>query len=208
MDRDDRRAARLLGLAMPVGLAFVTTLAIAVVTRVEGGFWMGDGLRRTDSALHTPLELLQPSLVVALAGALGVVTGSTFRRPMIAILAGALAWFILFPAYWIWNSPPLNAIVPLQIMPLRVDLPDVSSLSETPPDWHVVYPDEYNTEYARDLVHIPTVLYHNLFVVGLLMVVGSAVGRSRSRTVKRGGIALAILGVVAQLAVSPFGWTG
>ena len=43
MDRDDRRAARLLGLAMPVGLAFVTTIGIAVVSRIEGGFWMGEG---------------------------------------------------------------------------------------------------------------------------------------------------------------------
>ena len=208
MDRDDRRAARLLGLAMPVGLALVTTLGIAVVSRIEGGFWMGEGPRRTDSALHTPLELLQPALAVALAGALGVVTGATLRRPLIAILAGAFAWFILFPAYWIWNTPPLNAIVPLQIMPLRVDLPDVSSIRDVPAGWHVVYPDQYNAKYARELVHTPTVLYHNLFLVGLLMIVGAAVGRSHRRTVRRGGIALALIGVVAQLAVSPYGWTG
>ena len=92
--------------------------------------------------------------------------------------------------------------------PLRVDLPDVHSISETPAGWHVVYPDQYNAEYARDLVHTPTVLYHNLFLLGLLMVVGASVGRSHRRTVRRGGIALAVAGVIAQLAVSPFGWTG
>jgi hypothetical protein len=208
MDRQDRRAARLLGLVMPVGLTLVTTIGIAVVSRVEGGFWMGEVPRRTDSALHTPLELLQPALVVALAGALGVVTGSTFHRPLIAVLAGAFAWFVLFPAYWIWNIPPFNAIVPMQVMPLRVDLPDVSASRSTPPDWYVEYPTEYNADYVRDLVHQPTVLFHNMFLVGLIMVVGAAVGRRHQRVVRRTGIAIALFGVVAQLAVSPFGWTG
>ena len=208
VDRDDRRAARLLGLAMPVGLAFVTTIGIAVVSRIEGGFWMGEVPRRTDAALHTPLELLQPALIVALAGALGVVTGSTFRRPLIAILAGAFAWFILFPAYWIWNIPPINAIVPIQIMPLRVRLPDVPAIRATPEHWYVEYPTEYTAEYVRDLVHIPTVLFHNVFLVGLIMVVGAAVGRSHKRVVRRAGLVIALFGVVAQLAVSPFGWTG
>lgn len=208
MDRQDRRAARLLGLVMPVGLTLVTTIGIAVVSRIEGGFWMGEVPRRTDSALHTPLELLQPALVVALAGALGVVTGSTFRRPLIAVLAGAFAWFVLFPAYWIWNIPPFNAIVPMQVMPLRVDLPDVSASRSTPPDWYVEYPTEYNADYVRDLVHQPTVLFHNVFLVGLIMVVGAAVGRRQQSVVRRTGIAIALFGVVAQLAVSPFGWTG
>jgi hypothetical protein len=208
MDRDDRRAARLLGLAMPVGLAVATTIGIALVSRLEGGFWLGEGPRRTDTALHTPLELAQPALAVALAGALGVVTGSTFRRPLIAILAGAFAWFVLFPAYWIWNTPPLNAVVPLQTMPLHVDLPSVAAIRQVPLDWYVEYPNQYEAHFTRDLVDIPTVLYHNVFLLGMIMVVGAAVGRSHSAVVRLAGIVVAVVGVVAQLAVSPFGWTG
>ena len=106
MDRDDRRAARLLGLAMPVGLAFVTTLGIAVVSPDRG--WVLDGRgtapystrRCTRHSRSSNPPWLSPS-----PAALGVVIGATLRRPLIAILAGAFAWFILFPAYWIWNTP-------------------------------------------------------------------------------------------------------
>jgi hypothetical protein len=208
MDRDDRRAARLLGLAMPVGLALVTSVGISTLSRIEGGFWLGEGPRRTDAALHTPLELLQPALAVALAGALGVVLGSTLRRPLIAILAGAFAWFVLFPAYWIWNTPPLHTIVPLQIMPLRVDLPDVVNMQDVPTGWYVEYPNEYSNVYVRDLVHAPTIALHSLYLVGLIMVVAADVARSSRRAVRIAGVLLAVSGVVAQLAVSPFGWTG
>ncbi len=208
LDAVDRRASRLLGLAMPVGLALVTAIGIAVVSRIEGGFWMGEGARRTDSVVHSPLELLQPALAVALAGALGVISGSTFRRPLIAILAGGFAWFILFPAYWIWNSPPLNAIVPVQIMPLHVPLPGVISMAETPADWYVEYPNEFADGYYRTLVHTPTIAFHTLYLVGLIMVVAASAARAHRRTVRMAGIVILIIGVVAQLAVSPFGWTG
>jgi hypothetical protein len=208
LDRDDRRAARLFGLAMPVGLALVTTLGIAVASRLEGGFWLGEGPRRTDSALHSPLELLQPALVVALAGALGVVSGSKFRRPLIAIVTGAFTWFVLFPVYWIWNTPPLNSLVPLQIMPLRVDLPDVVTMSDAPVGWYVEYPNEYSKVYVRDLVHTPTIAFHIVYLVGLIMVVAASAARAHRRAVRTSGLLILVAGVVAQLAVSPFGWTG
>jgi hypothetical protein len=208
MDGADRVAARLLGLVMPVGLALLTTLGIAVVSRIEGGFWMGETPRRTDAALHTPLELLQPALMIALAGALGVVTGGAFRRPLLAIVAGGFAWFVLFPAYWIWNTPPINVIVPAQIMPLRVPVSDYDTVPSMPADWYVEYPTEYQPEYVRNLVHLPTVALHNLYLVGLILVVGAAVGRGHARAVRRAGLAIVVLGIVGQLAVSPFGWTG
>ena len=157
----------------------MTTIGIAVVSRIEGGFWMGEAPRRTDSALHTPLELLQPALIVALAGALGVVTGSAFRRPLIAIVAGAFAWFILFPAYWIWNiAADATSIVPVQIMPLRVALPDVpgcrasrgigssSTRPSTPPSTCAT-----SSTCRRSL-------FHTVYLVGLIMVVGAAAARS------------------------------
>lgn len=206
VDLDDRLAARLLGLATPIALAFVTAIGIAVVARIEGGFWMGEFPRRTDTAQYSPLEIIQPPLMIALAGALGVVTGLVFRRPLLAIFTGAFVWFLLFPAYWVWNIPPLNVTTPAQIMPLRVPLPDVVSIRETPTDWHVNYPGEYNDHFERDLVHLPTVAFHNLYLVGLIMVVAAGAARAYRRQVRFAGIAVVIVGVVAQLAVSPHGW--
>ena len=208
MEGDDRRAARLLGVAMPGALALVTTVCIAIVSRIEGGFWLGEGPRRTDAALHSPLEVLQPALVVVLAGALGVVSGATFRRPLVAIVAGAFAWFVLFMTYWIWNAPPLHTVVPAQLMPLRVDLPDVTSMRDVPPGWYVEYPNQYKSVYVRDLVHTPTIAFHTLYLIGLIMVVAASVARARRSAARRAGIVIVAVAVIAQLVVSPYGWPG
>ena len=208
VDVDDRHAARLLGLAMPAALALLTTIGIAIVSRIEGGFWLGDVPYRTDTAVHSPLELLQPSLLVLLAGALGVVTGRALRRPLLGIVIGAFTWFLLFPAYWIWNTPPLNVIAPAQIMPLRVGIGRILNRSEIPADWSVSPPNEYQSEYEHQVVHLPTVAFHHLYLVGLIMIVAAGVARGRRRTVRIAGIAVTIVGVVAQLAVSPQAWTG
>ncbi|HEX6658907.1 MAG TPA: hypothetical protein VF065_12535 [Ilumatobacter sp.] len=204
IDGGDRIAARLLGLVMPAALALITSIGIAAVSRFEGGYWMGELPRSTHSAQHTPLELLQPVLLVVLGGALGVVTGRAFRRPLLAIVAGAFGWFVLFPVYWIWNMPPMNVAVPAQTMPLRVDLHDVTTMRDLPSGWYVDYPTQYNAEYVRELVHMPTIVFHTVYLVGLIMIVGAAAARSHRRAVRRGGILLAIAGIVVQLAVSPF----
>jgi hypothetical protein len=204
LDDDDRVAARLLGLVTPVALALLTTVAIAVVSRVEGGFWMGEAPRRTDTALHSPLELLQPALLVALAGVVGVVAGRAVQRTLLVIIVGAFVWFAVFLLYWVWNMPPMHALVPVQTMPLRVDLRDVGLISDTPPDWYVEYPNEYETEFTRDLVHMPTVALHNLYLVGLILVVGAAGARGRRRAVRSTGLGLVVAGVVGQLVASPF----
>jgi hypothetical protein len=208
VDVDDRHAARLLGLAMPAALAFLTAIGISIVSRIEGGFWMGDRPFRTDTAVHSPLELLQPPLLALLAGALGVVTGRALRRPLLAIVIGAFTWFLLFPAYWVWNSPPLNVTTPAQIMPLRVGIGRIIRLSEIPADWSISPPNEYQPEYERQLVHLPTVAFHHLYLVGLILIIAAGVARGRGRAVRLAGIAITIVGVAAQLAVSPHGWTG
>ena len=189
---------------MPVGLALLTTLGIAVASWIEGGFWMGEGSRRTDTALHSALELLQPALLIALAGAVGVVAGRATHRTVLVIIAGVFVWMLMFPLYWIWNSPPLHVLVPVQIMPLRVELHDLVSIDATPAGWYVEYPNEYGRTFARDLVHLPTVALHDLYLIGLILIVGAAVGRAHRHTLRMLGIGLAVAGVAGQLAVSPF----
>ena len=60
------------------------------------------------------VERAELELLVVLAGSLGVVTGRALRRPLLAIIIGAFTWFLLFGAYWVWNSPPLNVVTPAQ----------------------------------------------------------------------------------------------
>jgi hypothetical protein len=182
----------------------LTAIAMAVVSRIEGGFWMGEGPTRSDSAVHSVLELLQPALLVALAGALGVVVGRATHHTILVIIVGVLVWMVLFPFYWVWNAPLLHVVTPIQSMPLWVELADVRSMSDLPADWYVEYPSEFEPHYRRALVHLPTVAFHHVYLVGLIMVVAASVWRERRRTARRAGIVLAIAGVAAQLAVSPF----
>ena len=84
MDRDDRRAARLLGLAMPVGLAFVTTLGIAVVSPplLLKKANMRSALRmpKTAASMSTPRFRLDPLVAAAICRAM--------VRPPLGISAG------------------------------------------------------------------------------------------------------------------------
>lgn len=204
LDGDDRVAARLLGLVMPVGLALLTVVGMAIVSRVEGGFWMGEGLRRTDTGVHSLIELLQPVLVVALAGAIGVVAGRATHRTVLVVIAGVFAWTALFLLYWVWNTPPLHVISLVQAMPLRIPLEDVQGMDGLPADWLVEYPTQYEPNYVRELVHTPTIIFHDLYLVGLLTVVAASVGRQHERALRLAGSGLAVVGVVGQLLVNPF----
>jgi hypothetical protein len=204
LDGDDRAVARLLGLVMPVGLALLTAVGMSIVSRVEGGFWMGEGLRRTDSAAHTLLELLQPVLLVALAGAIGVVAGRATHRTVLVVIAGVFVWMALFVLYWVWNTPPLHVVSLVQGMPLRVPLEGVREMDSLPADWLVEYPTQYESNYVRELVHTPTIVLHDLYLIGLVMVVAAPVGRQHRRAVRLAGVGLAVIGVAGQLLVSPF----
>lgn len=201
---EERLRARLAAVAVPAVLSLLTGVAMLAVVQVEGGLWMGEGPRRTDSAQYLPIELIQPVLLVALAGAVGVVLGRVVRRSMLAVVLGVFAWTAWFPLCWLWNGPGMHTWALVQVMPLRVPLPDVTSFGDTPTDWWVESPTQYEREFTHAVVHAPTILLHDVFLVGLLLVaVAGAIGR-RALAVRLGGAALAVVAVVAQLAVSPF----
>ena len=66
-------------------------------------------------------------------------------------------------------------------------------------------PDRVLTrEYVRELVHMPTVALHDLYLIGLILIVGAAAGRAHKHSLRMLGIGLAVAGVAGQLAVSPF----
>jgi hypothetical protein len=105
----------LLGLLMPVGLALVTTIGMRSCA-VEEAL---DGEGRGAPTGIAPARLLQPAQVARRRWGR---SGSTFRRPLIAVLAGAFALSCCSPPTDLEHSL-FNAIVPMQIMPLRPTSP-------------------------------------------------------------------------------------
>ena len=204
IDIDQRTLARLYSIAVPTALTMVLVVGLAVGSRIEGGFWLGDGVRRTDTALHTPGELIQMPLVVALVGVLGIALGrSRPKRAMVGVIVAGALVFTMFPGYWIWNIPPAHVVAPVQKQPLYIDLEPGTTIEATPADWFVDEPNSGEVP-VRELVHQPTALAHDVYLLGLIVLVaGFALRGRRGRWAKLGGAALAVGGVLIQLLVSP-----
>ncbi len=203
LDGDERAWARLSSLLVPVGMAALAMLVIGVASRIEGGFWIGDSPRRTDTALPSVFELVQPVLSVAVTGAAGLAIGRAVRRSGPAIVIGGAALFFSGLAYWIWNSAYAYSTALMQIQPLEVDLPASTNPSAVPEDWLVNRPNEYSG-WRRSIVHTPTVIFHNLYLLGLVGLFSGLALRHRPRArMIAAGAAVAVLAVIAQLAVSP-----
>lgn len=176
---DDRTLARLASLAVPVGSAVVLMIVVGVVSRVEGGFRFGDGVDRTERAVHSLFDLLQPPLVVAVVGAAGIAIGRAVRWSAPSIVIGLLVLFMGLGPWWLWNDRTVYATALMQVQPLD-------------------FPDRY-------VVHAPTVALHDLYLVGLIAVFsGLALRASPRGRLVGGGAAVALPAVVAQLVVSPF----
>jgi hypothetical protein len=200
---DHRALARLGSLALPVLSTVLVVVGFAIASRIEGGFWLGDHPRRTDTALHPLVELVQPVLIVAFVGAAGIAIGrSNAKTAMsLAVLAG-VALLTMFAAHWLWNIPPVHVITPVQTQPLFIELETGTNVDQLPATWFVELSDDEPS--TRQLVHRPTIIGHDLYLIGLTaLAAGLAVRGGRGRRVALAGIAVAAAGVVTQLIVSP-----
>ena len=204
---NDRTIAHLVSVTVPVVISVVFVIGIAVVSRIEGGFWIGDEPRRTDSALHSVLELFQPPLLVALAGTFGVAAGRASRGRAIAIMTvGTVIWFLSFPASWVVNSPPVHTVALVQSQPMAIDLEPGVSPEQLPDSWLAIAPGEFGGVWKRVLVHQPTIAGHNLYLLGLIAVAAGASIRTRTgRRLVIAGAVLVLGGIIIQLALMPAG---
>ena len=207
LDQNDRALARLVSVTVPVVMSVVIVIGIAVVSRIEGGFWIGDEPRRTDSALHSVFELFQPPLLVALAGTFGVAAGRASRSRAIAIMTvGTVIWFLSFPAYWVTNTPPFHVLALAQNELMAIDLEPGVSPEQLPDSWLAIAPDEFSGVWKRVLVHYPTIAGHNLYLLGLISVAAGASIRTRTgRRLAIAGTVLVLGGIIIQLALMPSG---
>lgn len=206
VERCERAIARLAGLSVPVVLAAIVALGLAVVSRIEGGYWIGEGPRRTDVALHSAAELIQLPLVVALAATCGLLAGR--RGGMVVVAVACVVCLFTFGLWWMTNAPPLYTVTPVQVMPLGVDLEPGITMSDTDPSWLVDYPTDYRRVYQRRVVHQPTVIGHDVYLIGLIAVgAGTVVGGPRGTRLLGWGAVIGTAGVVYQLLVMPIGLT-
>ncbi len=181
LDDGERALARLGALTVPVVLGVVLAIAAAIASRIEGGFVIGDAPWRTDSAMLGPLELLQLPLVVALGGAIGLAAGRSTRRAAPAVIIGAIATVLATSGWWALNMPGLHAFTWLQIQPIEIDLPAPIDPASFPAGWFVNTPSEYDG-WRRQMVHLPTVASHNVYLLGLIVLAaGVAVRQQRGR---------------------------
>ncbi len=179
LDGDARAWARLASLLVPVAMAVLLMAVIGGASRVEGGFWVGEGRFRTDSALHSVFELVQPALIVGVIGTAAVAIGRAVHRAGPAIVIGLVLLFSSGGVYWLWNGVPLYTTALMQVQPID--------------------------NGTSDVAHTPTVILHDLYLAGLVtLCCGLSLRRRPRRELLAAGTAVAVFAVVAQLAVSPF----
>ncbi len=178
LDGDARAWARLASLWVPVAMVVSLMAVIGIASRIEGGYQLGDGPLRTDSAHHSVFELVQPALTVAVVGAAAVAIGRAVRRSGPAIVVGMVLLFFAGGVYWLWNDDAVYTTALVQVQPM--DFAD------------------------REAVHTPTVALHDLYLLGVVALFCGLSLRARPRArLVAGGAAVAISAVAAQLVVSP-----
>jgi hypothetical protein len=179
LDGDARALARQASLVVPVAMAMLMMVVIGVASRVEGGFRLGEGRFRTDSAVHSLFELAQPALAIGVVGTAAVAIGRAVRRPGPALVVGMVVLFFALGVFWLWNDRIIYTTAPMQVQPLGFD--------------------------RRAVVHTPTVILHDVYLIGLAtLFVGLSLRASPRRRLVVVGASVAAFAVVAQLVVSPF----
>jgi hypothetical protein len=178
LNGDARAWARLASLCVPVAMTALLMTVIGVASRIEGGYQLGEWQDWTNSAVHSVFELMQPALSIAVVGAAAVAIGRGVRRSGPAIVVGMVLLFFTGGVYWLWNDDAVYTTALIQVQPM---------------------------EFAdRVAVHIPTVAFHDLYLLGLVALFCGLSLRSRPRArLVAAGAAVAVAAVAAQLVVSP-----
>lgn len=205
VERSQRAAGRLLAGLPLVGVAAVVVAAGAVWLRSIGGVPLGDEPGRTEHAHHTVPELVQPVLLAALAVVLGAVVVRLLRQRLAASIVLAVGWFLVGGTYWLFGGGALRWLAVVQVQPFSVDVGRPETDPATfPADWLLTRPGQYQDHWARVVVSPLLALWHDVYLVGLVLLLLAAVlaGRAR-RACAVAGLVLALGGVALQHAAAP-----
>jgi hypothetical protein len=205
MSHGDRSLARLLGGLPLVLVAAAVVAGVAVWLRSTGGLTLGTEPGHTENAHHTFPELLQLVLLAGFAVAIGAAVVHVVRHRLAAGIVVTLGWFLVGGTYWVFNGPYLRWFTPLQVQPVTVEAGAWDADPTTfPKTWLLTQPGEYQDFWSREVVSPALAAWHDLYLVGLvLLAVAVAVpGRTR-RPLAVAGAVVAVAGIVLQQLVAP-----
>lgn len=207
LDGGDRALARLLGLVPAIIVASVFAATVFAVSRIEGGFWLGNEPGRTDAATHGPFEALQPLVLVVLAAAAGVAIGRASAHRTLACIGGVLVAAVSGFVYWAWQGDGMVFVSLVQTQPLHVpiDWPaDQVDLGSVQPDWVLSEPTAYQSGWHHVVIDQRIAAAHDAYLLALAAVAsGFAIRGRRGRVIGVAGGLVAIAAVVAQFAITP-----
>lgn len=207
LDIAQRSTGRLLGMAPFVVATTLAVVAVEAGIRIEGGHWIGDDPGRTDSAVHTIPELLQPIAFVALAAAAGIAAGRAFRRHGPIAVLGMIVGFMMWSVYWAFQFMPMAVFTLVQTAPIQEYAGPLGSESDSfPADWLLARPDEYTRVWMRVYVDQWLSAGHVVYLLGLTALC-TAAAISRGRRWLWAGLAVVAIGVIVQLAATEFALT-
>ena len=203
--RSQRTAARLLAGLPLVGVAALVVAAGATWLRSIGGVPLGDDPGRTLHAHHTLPELVQPVLLAAFAVVLGAAVVRLVRQRLAASILLAVGWFLVGATYWLFGSGVLRWLAVVQVQPFYVNVGPVRTDPRTfPADWLLTAPGQYQDHWARVVVSQVLALWHDVYLVGLVLLLLAVVlaGRAR-RAFAVAGLVVALGAVALQHAAAP-----
>ena len=205
LDDNARAIARLFGLTPFVAACVLLVIGIETGIRIEGGLWVGIEPGRTDSAVHTIPELLQPIALVLLAAAAGVAAGRRFRRRGPITLMGLILVFITgFLGWWAFQVLPLAYVTLVQTQPVSESLELVADIRAVPDDWLLEYVAE-ERGWVRVYVDQPMIAGHVVYLLGWVAVcTAGIVGGALGRRWLWFGLAAVGVGLMVQVAATGF----
>jgi len=203
--RSGRTTARLLAGLPLVAVAAAVVAAGAVWLRSIGGVPLGDDPGRTLHAHHTLPELVQPVLLAALAVALGAVVVRLVRQRLAASIVLAVGWFLVGGTYWLFGSGVLRWVAIVQVQPFSVRVGRAETNPATfPADWLLTAPGQYQDYWARVVVSPLLALWHDVYLVGLVLLLLAVVLSGRARRVLGvAGLVVALGAVALQHLAAP-----
>ena len=209
LDATARATGRLLGMAPFVVATTLAVVAVEAGIRIEGGHWIGESPGRTDSAVHTIPELVQPIAFVALAAAAGIAAGRAFRRHGPIAVLGMIIGFMTWSVYWAFQFMPMAVFTLVQTAPIQEYAGPPGSDPDTfPADWLLARPDEFTHVWLRVYVDQWLAAGHVVYLLGLAaLCTAAAVRGSRGRRWLVAGLAVVAIGVIVQLAATGFALT-
>ena len=205
VDRSHRAAARLLAGLPLVGVAALVVAAGTAWLRWIGGVPLGDDPGRTVHAHHSLPELLQPVLLAALAVVLGAAVVRLVRQRLAAAIVLAVGWFLVGATYWIFGSGVLRWLAVVQVQPFYVKVgPREADPTTFPADWLLTAPGRYQDYWARVVVSPAVALWHDVYLVGLVLLLLAVLLSGRARAgFAVAGLVVALAGVALQHGAAP-----